>query len=96
MDTIKKTSWLEFYRSLSTNTQVDNQMDQLSALFSHQVSNNDFIKNLKENQGSFLIAVDHFNKVVLLHQVSVLGPSLFQPEQFILALSAPGSSASCF
>jgi hypothetical protein len=71
-------------------------MEQLSNLFSHQVSEADFISNLKENQGSFMLAVDHFNNVLLLHQVSILGPSMFQPEQFILVLGGVGAAASCF
>jgi hypothetical protein len=96
MTTIKKVSWLEFNKGLSTNSQVDERMDHLSALFSPQANIGDFIQNLKENPGSFLLAVDHFYNVVLLHQVSVLGPSLFQPDQFILALSGSGAIASCF
>ena len=32
----------------------------------------------------------------MLHQVSILGPSIFQPEQFILALNGTGPSASRF
>jgi hypothetical protein len=61
-------------------------MDQLSNLFSCQVPDADFIQNLKENPGSFMLGVDHFNNMILLHQVSILGLSLFQPEQFILFL----------
>ncbi len=95
MTTFKKSTWLEFYKSLSTNAQVDGQMESIADLFSPQVSNADFIQNLKENPGSFLLAVDHFHNVLLLHQVSVLGPSMFQPDQHILALCGSGSSASC-
>ncbi len=96
MTTMKKTSWLEFYESLSTNSRVDEHMDRLSTMISIQVSNIDFIKNLKENPGSFLLAVDHFHNLILLHQVSIIGPSIFQLDQHILALSRSGNSASCF
>ncbi len=71
-------------------------MEQFSNLFSHQAPEADFIRNLKENPGSFLLAVDHFNNILLLHQVSVTGPSLFQPEQIILTLVGLGSNATCF
>lgn len=94
MANIRKENWLEFYRNLPSNTQVNDQMEQFSNLFSWQVPEVDFIRNLKENPGSFILAVDHFNNVILLHQVSVSGPSLFQPEQHILALAGPGASAS--
>ncbi len=96
MTTLKKKSWLEFYKSLTNYNLVNSQMDQLSGLFSHQVNDADLIQNLKEDPGSFLLAVDHFNIILLLHQASILGPSLFQPEQFILALSGAGASAMCF
>jgi hypothetical protein len=96
MNTTKKSTWLEFYKSLSTNAQVDDQMYHIVELFSPQVSNADFIQNLKEHPGSFLLGVDHFHNVFILHQVSVLGPSMIQPEQHILALCGSGNSASCF
>jgi hypothetical protein len=94
MTSNKSPNWLAFYRDLPTNDPVNKQMEQLSNLFSRQVNDLDFIQNLKENQGSFILGVDHFNNVILLHQVSILGPSIFQPEQFILALSGAGSLAA--
>jgi hypothetical protein len=94
--TTKSNNWLEFYKDLASNNQVNLQMEQLASLFAPNVSNEDFIRNLKENPGSFVLAVDHFNNVLLLHQVSILGPSIFQPEQYILALGGAGASASCF
>jgi hypothetical protein len=51
---------------------------------------------MKENPGSFLLTLDHLYNVLLLHQVAILGPSLFQLDQFILALSRVGISATCF
>lgn len=78
------------------NKQVDDRMDILSTLFSHQVNNQDLIQNLKENPGSFIVAADHLHNVILLHQVSMLGPSMFLPEKYILAMSGAGSTASCF
>jgi hypothetical protein len=96
MTSNKSPNWLEFYKDLPKNEPVNKQMEQLSNLFSHQVNDKDFIRNLKENSWSFILGVDHFNNVMILHQVSVLGPSLFQPEQFILALRGTESSASSF
>jgi hypothetical protein len=96
MTSNKSPNWLSFYRDLPTNDPVNKQMEQLSNLFSRQVNDQDFIRNLKENQGSFILGVDHFNNVILLHQVSILGPSIFQPERFILALGGAGSSAAHF
>ena len=70
--TTKSNNWLEFYKDLASNNQVNLQMEQLASLFAPNVSNEDFIRNLKENPGSFVLAVDHFNNVLLLHQVSIL------------------------
>ncbi len=96
MANIRKENWLEFYKDLPSNTQVNDQMEQFLNLFSCQVPEVNFVFNLKENLGSFILAVDHFNNVILLHQVTVSGPSLFQLEQYILALVGSGASASCF
>ncbi len=67
MSLSKESNWLDFYKNLTSNKQVILQMEQLSNLFSHQVSEADFIQNLKENPGSFILAVEHFNYVILLH-----------------------------
>ena len=50
----KSPNWLDFYNNLTTNEAVNKQMDQLTNLFARQVNDADFIRNLKENPGSFL------------------------------------------
>jgi hypothetical protein len=92
----KDPKWLDFYLNQASGDVVNLQMERLNQLFSHQVSESDLISNLKENPGGFMLATDPFNKVMVLHQVSILGPSLFQPEQYILALHGAGERAHCY
>ncbi len=80
-------SWRDFYFSHPDNEVSNNQMEQLITLFSAGATEADFISQIRENQGLAAIAVDHFNQVLLFHQVTVLGPNLQYPDQIILALS---------
>ncbi len=65
-------------------------------LFSAGATDADFIGQIRENQGLAAIAVDHFNRVLLLHQVTVLGPNLQYPNQVIMALSGCSDNALSF
>lgn len=71
-------------------------MEQFITLFAAGASEVDFISQIRENSGLSAIAVDHFNRVLLLHQVSVLGPNLQYPDQLIMALSGSTDSALAF
>ncbi len=89
-------SWHDFYFSHPDNEVSNNQMEQLITLFSAGATEADFISHIRENQGLAAIAVDHFNRVLLFHQVTVFGPNLQYPDQIILALSGSNESALAF
>jgi hypothetical protein len=53
------------------------------------------VDNLRSNPGSAALAVDHFQEIVLLHNITVLGPNIRVPDTMILALSGSGPVADC-
>lgn len=89
-------TWREFYFAHPDNDSSNIQMEQFITLFAAGATEADFISQIRENQGLSAIAVDHFNRVILLHQVTVLGPNLQYPDQSIMALSGSSTSALAF
>ena len=74
---------------------MNSKMSEVVSLFKSGLPSIDCIKNIRENPGFSALAIDHFHNVVLLHNVSTLGPSLRVPEQKVLSLSGLGRSAEC-
>jgi hypothetical protein len=89
-------TWRDFYFGHPDNEVSNSQMEQFITLFSAGAPEVDFISQIQENQGLAAIAIDHFNRVLLFHQLAVLGPNLQYPDQIIMALSGSNYSALAF
>lgn len=89
-------TWRDFYFGHPDNEVSNSQMEQFITLFSAGAPEVDFISQIQENQGLAAIAIDHFNRVLLFHQLTVLGPNLQYPDQIIMALSGSNDSALAF
>jgi len=53
------------------------------------------VDNLRQNPGSAALVIDHFQEIILLHNITVLGPNIRIPDMKILSLSGAGSAADC-
>ena len=83
---------LELDRS---NAMLNEKMSEILQMSKPSLSAAECIDNLRLNPGSAAIAIDHFQEVVLLHNITVLGPNLRIPDTMILALSGAGPVADC-
>jgi hypothetical protein len=88
-------SWSDHYKNHHTSDDLNQKMISILDICSHSSTNDDCFKNMKENPGLALLAVNGFNDLHLLHQVHVLGPSIVFPEEKILALAGSSSTAEC-
>jgi len=88
--------WKSYYELDYDMAELNTQMDKVLALAKFENSNDDCIKNLKNNPGLAIIAVDSFNEIYLFHQVHVLGPSLLFPSERIMALSGQDFPNRCY
>ncbi len=62
-------------------------MDKVLALCRPDLTKDECIKNLCDNPGQSLLAVDIFNDLFIFHQVHFMSPSLLIPDEKILALT---------
>jgi len=88
--------WKSYYELDYDMAELNTQMDKVLGLAKFENSNDDCVKNLKNNPGLAIIAVDSFNEIYLFHQVHVLGPSLCFPWERIMALSGQDFPNSCY
>ncbi len=79
-------SWSTNYKDHHSSDDLNQKMNSILEICRHGSSNDDCFKNMKENPGLALLAVNGFNDLHLLHQVHVLSPSIVFPEEKILAL----------
>ena len=80
-------SWkqvLEFDRS---NASVNERMSDVISMSKPGLSSPECIDFLRQNPGSALLAIDYFQELVLVHNVTVIGPNFRVPDMKILALS---------
>ena len=82
----KHDSWKLALENDWSNTSMNTKMSDIISLLKHG----------RENPGFAALAVDHFQNIVLLHNIiSILGPSLRVPEQKNLSLSGTSHIADC-
>jgi len=91
----KHDSWKLTLENDGSNATLNNKMLEIVSIFKASTPAAECIQNVRENPGFAALAVDHFQTVVLLHNVYILGPSLRIPEQKVLSLSGIGRSANC-
>ena len=91
----KHDSWKLALENNWSNTSMNAKMPDIVSLLKQGLSAVDCIQNIRENPGFAALAVDHFQNIVLLRNISVLGPSLRVPEQKVLSLSSTGRFADC-
>ena len=53
------------------------------------------VDNLRQNPGSAALVIDHFQEIILLYNITVLGPNIRIPDMKILSLSGAGPVADC-
>ena len=95
MTTLPK-DWKSYYELDHDMAELNTQLDKVLALAKFENSNNDCIKNLKNNPGLALIAIDSFNEIYLFHQIHALGPNLLFPLERIMALSGQDFPNTCY
>ncbi len=84
------------YEIHPSNNELNQQMGSILALCSFGSDQQTCLKNLRENPGLAILAVDGFHDLILFHQVHVIGPSIVFPDEKVLALLGPGKDADCF
>ncbi len=89
-------NWTSYYCNHVSNKDLNIQMGQILDICRFGATDQDCLKNVKDNPGLACIAVDGFHELVLLHQVHVLGPSIVFPEEKVVALSGSTQSADIF
>jgi len=88
--------WKAYYKTVFDMAELNIQMDKVLALCNFKNSDEECVRNLKENSGLAILVVDSFNKVHLFHQIHILGPNLLFPSERIMALSGQVFLAPCF
>jgi hypothetical protein len=66
------TTWSLFYENLDRNLKVNQKMNQIMNLSHFQLSEEDWITNLKNNPGLAMLLVNGFLKLMLLHDICYL------------------------
>ncbi len=89
-------SWSNHYKNHHSSDDINQKISSILDICRHGSSNDDCFKNMIENPGLALLAVNGFNDLHLLHQVHVLSPSIVFPEEKVLALAGSNSTAECF
>ena len=88
-------SWKQALEFDCSNAFANERMSDVVSMSKHGLSSPECIDFLRQNPGSALLAVDYFQELVLLHNVTVIGPNFRVPDMKILALSGPGPIADC-
>jgi len=88
--------WKAYYETDFDMAELNIQMEKVLALCDFKNSDEECVKNLKENSGLAILIVDSFNEIHLFHQVHFLGPNLLFPSERIMALSGQTFPAPCF
>jgi hypothetical protein len=91
--TSRPENWSLFYTNLPKNHDVNQKMAQISGFNRFQLSQEDWISNLKQNLGLSLLLVNGFHELLLLHHVSFLQANLFCPDSKLLGLSGGDAEA---
>jgi len=79
--------WTTYYETDYDMAELNTQMEKVLALCDFEITDEECLKNLKENSGLAILVVDSFNEVHVFHQVHILGPNLLFPAERIMALS---------
>jgi len=90
------TTWSLFYENLDRNLKVNQKMNQIMNLSHFQLSEEDWITNLKNNPGLAMLLVNGFLKLMLLHDICYLQENVFCSESKILGLSGDGDHAEVY
>jgi hypothetical protein len=93
---ITSTDWTSYYANHPSKDDFNKQRGSILALCPFGSDQQQCLKNLRDNPGLALLAVDGFHDLILFHQVHVLGPSIVCPEEKVLALMGSGKEADCF
>jgi hypothetical protein len=89
-------NWTSYYLNNTSNEDLNKHMGAVIDLCRYGHSDQECLKNIRENPGLECITVDGFHDLILLHQVHVIGPSIMFPEEKIVALSGFGNNADTF
>jgi len=87
--------WNQVFQFDPTNTTLNEKMSDILSLSKSGLSAPECVENLRQNPGSAALAIDHFQEIVILHNIAVIGPNLRVPTMKIFALSGSGSHADC-
>ena len=88
-------TWTKVHKFDRTTSILNEKMSEILSMTKSGLSSPECVEELRRNPGSAALVIDHFQEVVLLHNITVLGPNIRVPTMKILALTGSGSSADC-
>jgi hypothetical protein len=88
--------WTMYYETDYDMAELNTQMEKVLALCDFEITDEECMKNLKENSGLAFLVVYSFNEVHVFHQVHILGPNLLFPTERIMALSGYEFPTPCY
>jgi hypothetical protein len=94
--TSRAENWSLFYSNLPKNHDVNQKMAQIIGFNRFQLSQEDWISNLKQNPGLSMLLVNGFHDLILLHQVSFLHENLFYSDSKLLGLLGGAAAADVY
>ena len=88
-------SWKQVLEFDHSNAHMNEKMSEVVSMSKSGLSAPECVDLLRQNPGSALLAIDYFQELVLIHNITVIGPNLRTPDMKILGLSGSGPVADC-
>jgi len=88
--------WDMFYAGYTAKDALNKKLDQIIKLLPARATHVKCITMLQGIPGLSLLAVDEFDEILLLHQVTFTGPNLLQPKIKFMALAGMSTITDCY